>query len=268
MRRFIVCLLYHCYCHDKIKASVYSYNFRRVNLYNFSPAVSYVFVFFSVLGMAAGAGIILLGIFFPQIMNLLKKSPIAKITAIIIALILSAFVVFASVFTVKMASAASRDDIPNDAVLIVLGCQIKNSKPGKMLAQRLDAAYDYLAAHPNAVCILSGGQGADEARPEAQAMREYLSHKGIEESRLYTENFSENTKENIENSEKIIRENSLSQNIAVVTHSFHQYRASEYAKEYGLCAYALNCPADPGVLPTYWLRELAAILKMKIKLAG
>ena len=35
-----------------------------------------------------------------------------------------------------------------------------------------------------------------------------------------------------------------------------------YARQAGLTAYALNCKTNPGTFPTYWLRELFAIVKM------
>ena len=43
------------------------------------------------------------------------------------------------------------DDVP----LPVPGCQVKGTKPGLMLTERLEAAKDYPDTHANAVCILS-----------------------------------------------------------------------------------------------------------------
>ena len=135
-----------------------------------------------------------------------------------------------------------------------------------MLRQRLDKAYAYLEENSDAVAIMSGGQGPDEVMPEAEAMFNYLVAKGVDPHRLYVEPDSHNTEQNMEYSAEIIKKEGLDTNVVVITQSFHQYRASLYAKEAGLNAYALNCKTNPGTLPTYWLREMFAIVKMYLVL--
>ena len=63
--------------------------------------------------------------------------------------------------------------------IIVLGAQMKTSGPSRVLQYRLDAAYEYLTAHPNTGVIVSGGQGKNEPVSEAAGMYEYLVKKGI-----------------------------------------------------------------------------------------
>ena len=48
-----------------------------------------------------------------------------------------------------------------------------------MLSNRLDTAYDYAAAHPDTVLVVSGGQGDGESVTEASAMAGYLIRRGI-----------------------------------------------------------------------------------------
>jgi uncharacterized SAM-binding protein YcdF (DUF218 family) len=109
---------------------------------------------------------------------------------------------------------------------------------------------------------MSGGQGPDEVMPEAEAMYNYLIDKGVAPERLFVEPNSHNTEQNMQYSAEIIKKEGLDKNVVVITQSFHQYRSSVYARQAGLNAYAINCKTNPGTLPTYWLRELFAIVKM------
>ena len=68
-----------------------------------------------------------------------------------------------------------------DSTVVVLGCQVKGEAPSLTLTERLDAAYDYLCSHPDAACILSGGQGDDEKISEAECMYRYLTKKGFDD---------------------------------------------------------------------------------------
>ncbi|MBR4880775.1 MAG: YdcF family protein [Clostridia bacterium] len=224
----------------------------------FTPIVSLVFTGMSVLGMTVGILIFLFGIFMPGVLGYFKRHKVLR-TFVCIFLILA--LVWAAICSVLLLSAGMRKPKDSDTV-IVLGCQIKGTRPSKMLRQRLDKAYDYLTENPDSVAIMSGGQGPDEVMPEAEAMYNYLVEKGVDPERLYIEPDSHNTEENMKNSAEIIKKEGLDTNVVVITQSFHQYRSSVYAKEAGLDAYALNCKTNPGTLPTYWLRELFAIVKM------
>ena len=57
--------------------------------------------------------------------------------------------------------------------VLVLGCQVRGTEPSLMLTRRLEAAYQYLTQYPDAVCVVSGGQGDDEDIPEGEAMEQY-----------------------------------------------------------------------------------------------
>ena len=93
--------------------------------------------------------------------------------------------------------------------MIVLGCGVNGDRPSLMLTERLDAAYDYLNTHEEVVCILSGGQGKGENISEAECMYRSLTEKGIARDRLYKEDRSTSTRENLLYSKKIIEEKNL-----------------------------------------------------------
>lgn len=157
---------------------------------------------------------------------------------------------------------AEMNDSPNDkpTTLVVLGCQIKLDQPSRMLKRRLDKAYEYLAEHEDVSVVVSGGQGSDEITSEADVMRNYLVSKGISESRIFMEDKSVNTQENIRFSKEIIEENGLCSDITIVTDGFHQLRGDIFARREGLKAYNISAPTALWLLPTYWVREWFGIL--------
>jgi uncharacterized SAM-binding protein YcdF (DUF218 family) len=127
--------------------------------------------------------------------------------------------------------------------LIVLGAAVHGDKVTWVLENRLNTAMEYLNEHPNAVCVVSGGQGAGESVTEASAMKKYMVERGISESRIYTEELAKNTKENFANSKAII-DAVLGENarIAFVTTNFHVFRAGQGAKAQGLSV--VGIPAE------------------------
>lgn len=158
-----------------------------------------------------------------------------------------------------MVSAAVRKPQSGDTV-IVLGCQVRGEQPSLMLEERLKAAYDYLCNDPDAVCIVSGGQGSDESISEAECMYRYLVDKGIDSERLYMEDMSTSTRENLLFSLKIIQENGLNTRVAIVTNEFHEYRAGEVAKRLEMDFAAVPAATAWWLLPTFYVRELYGIL--------
>ncbi|MCM1133178.1 MAG: YdcF family protein [Ruminococcus flavefaciens] len=147
-----------------------------------------------------------------------------------------------------------------DSTVVVLGCQVKESGPSLMLRRRLDTACDYLSANKGINVIVSGGKGADEPVSEAECMYDYLVSKGISPDRIYIEDKSVNTAENIEFSKKIIEQENLCPDITIITDGYHQLRADIFAKEQGLRAYNIPAPTSWYLVPTYWVREWFGII--------
>ena len=117
---------------------------------------------------------------------------------------------------------------PEDAgFVIVLGCGIfPDGQLTLSLKNRLDAAYDYLKEHEGSLCIVSGGQGANEPVPEAQAMSAYLRSRGIHPDRILMEDRSDSTLRNLMYSREIMARYPMQpQTAAIVTSDFHVFRA-------------------------------------------
>ena len=85
----------------------------------------------------------------------------------------------------------------------------------------------YLEEHPDVPVVLSGGQGPGEAITEAECMRRALVRRGADESRLYPEERSTSTQENLRYSRAILEELGVdpAQRVAIVTSDFHLCRA-------------------------------------------
>lgn len=218
------------------------------------------------LGNGTGAVIMALimayGAFMPKINQAIKKLYAKKIGKVILTGILvmaAAVILLAIVETAFMIKAATAKP-SEDATVVVLGCRAYGSRPSIMLASRLDAAYEYLTEHPEAICIVSGGQGPDESMPEAECMYLYLTGKGIAPERIYQENRSTSTRENLLFSQEIIEAEGLSPEIAIVTNEYHEYRASMVGH-----ALEMDCSSIPAstplwLFPTYYMRELYGII--------
>ena len=149
-----------------------------------------------------------------------------------------------------------------NSTVVILGCQVIGERPSLMLYDRMNTALEYINKNPECDIVVSGGQGPGEKISEAEAMKTYLLKKGIDEKRIFVEDKSRNTDENITFSSKIIKDNSLNENIAVATDGFHQFRASVFANENGLKSSAISCKTRWYFSASYYSREVLAIIKM------
>lgn len=84
-------------------------------------------------------------------------------------------------------------------VVIVFGCQVYSENSLSIeLKARLNQAAEVLDCYPDALCIVSGGQGNDEPVSEAYAMKKYLvEKKNTDENRILEEDHSTSTNENV-----------------------------------------------------------------------
>ena len=160
-----------------------------------------------------------------------------------------------------MAAQASKEPKREDATLVILGCGLKGDNPSLMLRQRIDAAADYLKAHPDMKAICTGGQGPGENLSEGACIRRELLAAGIEAERLFVEEHSTSTSENLVYALEIIRAEGLSEDLILISHEFHLYRACHMAGRLGLKSESVAAKTPGWLFPTFFLRECFAILK-------
>lgn len=123
-----------------------------------------------------------------------------------------------------------------DAV-IVLGAAVHGRELSRTLTTRLEVALEFHAAHPDALLVVSGGQGPQEDLPEADAMRAYLIARGVPEDRILAEPRSTSTEENFAFSKALLDARlAPGYRVAFATNEFHVYRAQRIAAGLGLTA--------------------------------
>ena len=190
-----------------------------------------------------------------------------KIILVVIGIVVVIGVSLVVAAMIAMHQGAKGHAAAEDTPAVVLGCHVKDGRPSRILGERIDAAYEYLSSHPQAIAVLSGGQGEDEAISEAECMYRELTARGIDGSRLYKEESSVNTPTTLRHSREILEEVlgadsawTEDHEIALITSEFHCYRGCLHAKQEGLSpvAYASKT-AMPSVIPFY-LREIVAVV--------
>ena len=179
-------------------------------------------------------------------------------------------------------SAGRKAPAENGKYVIVLGAQVRGEVPTLVLNARIKAAAEYLAEHPDAVAVASGGKGSGESISEAEAIRRGLVRLGVSDDRILLEDKSTSTAENLRFSAEVIQqyEKSLSEavttnaavgghpvrfvsdNVVLVTNDFHVFRAVNLAKNLGyMDVSGLGATEFFAVTIQYYVREFFAITK-------
>lgn len=208
-------------------------------------------------GMAFSVFLILFGAFYNVIAVGWKRFIIIAMVAVL--------VIVVTPLSFNMAKYANYKTDEGVSTVIVLGCKVYGTTPSRYLRKRCQKAAEYLEQNPDAVAVLSGGQGPDERISEAQCMENVLTDLGIDKSRLFKEDKSTSTSENIAFSKAVIEENGLSESVLVVTNEFHEYRAKLICDKNGLDFHS-SCSYSPFyTFITYHTREMAALLRELVR---
>ena len=191
-----------------------------------------------------------------------RKPKAAKVLRRILNVCLCFGLLAATVTGILIAHAgAGEADTPCQYV-IVLGAGVNGTTPSMILSERGSRAYTYLSENPDVICIVSGGQGPGEDITEAQCMFDHLTARGIAAERIWLEDKSTSTRENIRFSLEVIeaKTGSRPETAAIISNEFHLFRAGLMAGEQGL--EAIGVPAKTTWLSlriNYFLREIAGV---------
>ena len=230
---------------------------------------------FTYISISNGAGVHI-GSFFPMIFaasllfvtlsrNTLKRI-LRKFYNPLIVIFYSGCALFIISFTVfcVLVLGYTSNQIPDDEVdlVIVLGCQTHGYTPSKSLESRLNTAAEVLNKYINAKCIVAGGQGPDETVPEAEAMRNYLEEKLIDADRIYKEDKSSSTYQNLIFAKEVANEHDINyDHVIIVTNEYHVPRATMIAKRVGFNVYAIKAPTPVFLFGAGIMREFFAFFK-------
>ncbi|MFF7490613.1 YdcF family protein [Streptomyces luteogriseus] len=170
------------------------------------------------------------------------------------------FLVFAGYVFVRGRSTP----LPETTHVVVLGAGLDGDRPGPLLTRRLERALAIDAARapdtPGVVFVLSGGQGDDEVRSEADAMADHLRGRGVPADRIVREDRSVNTGQNLRFSAALVDGTAPGHRATVVTSGFHVYRTTLLARRVGVPVHVVGAPTSPAYWLAATLREFAAVL--------
>lgn len=209
------------------------------------------------LAMGLGALLALYALFFPFIHQIFDHGILKWLRYLIYAglFFMVSVMLFIAVF-------GHNDTVTyEEDAIIVLGAGIHGDAVSDVLARRLNAAVDYYGKNPDALIVVSGGQGPQETITEALAMERYLIKKGIPADHIVKEEKATSTYENFLNSKELLHTIFGSQyKAAFITNAFHVYRASRIAAEAGLQATHLHAGMQRYMIAVTYPREFLAVM--------
>lgn len=173
---------------------------------------------------------------------------------------------FAALEAAVIHGARTEDVPPGVSCVLILGAGVNGTEPSLILETRLEAALSFLEERPEAMVIVSGGQGAGEDISEAACMARWLTARGVAEERILPEDRSTNTRENFAYSTALMESAGLASpaGFAFVTSDFHVARAKVLAGGAGVYGIAASLPPGPYYMAlrvNYFTREAFALAK-------
>lgn len=163
---------------------------------------------------------------------------------------------------IYLISGARTDMSAHPDYIVVLGAQVRGDEPSRSMSDRVAAAAEYMADHPDTVCIVSGGQGPGENRTEAACMQEMLVAVGIDPQRTWLEERATNTAENIAFSLDLIeaRTGYRPGELGIVSSEYHLRRAELVAGRQGCEGIGIAASTSlPLMKLNYFIREAFGI---------
>ena len=151
----------------------------------------------------------------------------------------------------------------NADYIVVLGSGILGTRVTPLLAARIDKGIELLFCNPDAVMVLSGGQGPGEDIPEGEAMAAYAVEKGVDKGRILMETKSVSTEENLLFSKRLMEKENPK--VILVTTAYHVFRALLLARGQGMKCIGYGAKTKWYFTLNALLREFAGYLKLTWK---
>ena len=183
---------------------------------------------------------------------------------LIVILCVLALLLIAAIVTGYLILSVGKGMTGNFRYMILLGAKVNGSEPSLTLSERIHTAYEYLSHNPEAIAVLSAGQGPNAEITEAACMYRELTQMGIRPEQLLLEEASTSTIENLQFSIALLEDQMGLRpgKVGIISSEYHLFRAGQFAKE--LDVKAVGIPAKTTWLPlriNYYLREIAAVWK-------
>lgn len=136
---------------------------------------------------------------------------------------------------------ATRDEAREADVAIVLGASVMSKGVSPVFQERLNHSITlYENGYIDAI-IVTGGVGKGNIRSDASVAKDYLVSQNIPKEKIFLEEQSTITQENLKYSKDIMNEKGFETAI-IVSDPLHMKRALLMAKDYGIQAYSSPTP--------------------------
>ena len=214
---------------------------------------------FSTVLLVLGIVLVTLGVLDRKFGHLGK---IVQLKKVLIPIAVVALICFAALEAVVITGVVQKDRAKVDYI-VVLGAGLRGDQLSLTLRQRLDAA---LACEQGETIVVTGGQGWNEAIPEAVAMRRYLMEQGVSEDQILMEDKSTNTNENLDHAKELIEAHSGKElsdlQVKIISSDYHCFRAKMIARRHGYTQVtSYGAGTHPLLIPTFYIREGLALAK-------
>ncbi|MBV7292550.1 YdcF family protein [Corynebacterium sp. TAE3-ERU16] len=140
--------------------------------------------------------------------------------------------------------------------VVILGCRLRDGRPGRALEQRLVAALPAVRRQRDSPVVVTG-------YGEAPAMRDWLVHNGVDAARIITEDRATSTNENLENTRELLAD---WPEWIVVTNEFHTPRVKLWAWHHGYRVRMVAARTPLVRIPHLWTREVFALVHSLLRI--
>ena len=180
---------------------------------------------------------------------------------------------FVNLFFICTPRLASLDE-EADYVILLGGGIDKNGKLPRSVLNRVKKTAEYLGAHENAVCVVTGGTLKWLPYAEAPEIKRQLVKSGISEERILVEDQALDTIQNFQYSCAMLADYAglekseiLKSKIVVVSNYYHLRRAERLASRMGFENIAgIGAHCNPFLAPMSYVREICAYVKLNLRI--
>ncbi len=148
---------------------------------------------------------------------------------------------FFAVTALRIARAASGDDVRSADAIVVFGAAEYAGRPSPVYRARLDHAYELFQRGAAPVVITTGGQGDDPHFSEGGVGRDYLIRRGVPDSQLIAETLGSDTSQSAQRVAVILRANHM-HSVLAVSDAYHIFRIKRVLSREGVTAYGAPRP--------------------------
>jgi uncharacterized SAM-binding protein YcdF (DUF218 family) len=161
--------------------------------------------------------------------------------------------VYLSVTFVQVWMASRRDEARRSDAIVVLGAAQYDGRPSKVLAARLDHAYELYRDDIAPKIVVTGGRQEGDRFTEATAAATYLHQRGVPDDAILRETSGRSSWESLSASARFLKQRRLTR-VVLVSDPYHSARIKAIAREVGLDAVTSPTRTSPIKGAAAWRR--------------